>query len=110
MEEVLFFSLHIEKIPVELSTHLSQSLGLLSFSIHATQVHPEKDHRGQAEISNALVLISVSRFTFKVPGLKPSKTLNLKPSVIHSDSRYPHSFWGHRLMTPPFACFSTKNG
>jgi hypothetical protein len=46
MEGVLFFSLYIEKIPVELSIHPGQSLGLLSFSIHAAPVHTEKDHRG----------------------------------------------------------------
>jgi len=30
--------------------------------------------------------------------------------VLYSAARYPHSFLGHRLVTPPFPTFSTMKG
>jgi hypothetical protein len=32
------------------------------------------------------------------------------PVLSYSEARYPHSFLGHRLTTPIFPSFSTKNG
>jgi hypothetical protein len=43
LEGVLFVSFSLETIPLELLSHLDQSIYLLSFSVDATSVHKEKD-------------------------------------------------------------------
>jgi len=44
LEGVLFLSLHLEAIPLELSTYPAQSLRLSPLPTDAASVHKEKDH------------------------------------------------------------------
>jgi hypothetical protein len=66
LEGVLFPFLHIETLPVGISIHPGQSLGLLSFSIHAAPVHTEKDHRGQAKIPKAFIVTPIQTLDIRL--------------------------------------------
>ena len=64
LEGVLFLSLHLETIPLELPSHPGQSLRLLSFSTHAASVHKEENPGGSPEIPQGLLLIAIHRLGF----------------------------------------------
>ena len=56
LEEILFLLLHLETVPVGLSSHLAEPFNLFPVSVDATPVYPKEDHRGKASIPKPPIL------------------------------------------------------